>query len=362
MEMISAGILTNDMDMGQALAWAIARNTTGMKLQVFGGTGFAVSEMGKTDVLLTDLSLGGMEVNQIMNSNACIIYLTDDIDLEDVSSAVLYKYKNVRELLKDIYHIYSLASGRQFVADVEHETKIVSFVSERGGSGCTAASLAFAGELAKFRDKRVIHISLDQFPEDDVIFRKSDVEDDEGQEGYADERDTGLDESPGGAGGSAANKRNIKQYLYYILREGGDDAGKINMTGNTVQRGRVRTSSFLYSNEDGVWCFLSAPGENPILELDEEEYVKFIRRLTLDEEYDVLVIDCGSYITLQMIKSLQMSSRIVLVEDDRGENAGWRKFLGRITGDDLKSAIVPAQRGDFLAGTSFAQHLVYGII
>ena len=332
MEIIDIAVITEDKEYAAALAWAITRNTQGMEVRVFDGfksfneTSYEMAHdtqnlLRKTgnrrmfDVLMTDL--GEYEAERLMeiarnNEEApLILRLADRKSDESECENAVYKYKNVKEMIRDTYSLLSVKRGIQMISDAHHDMDVFCFASERGGCGCSKISLDFAGELVRSAGKKVIYITLDQFPEAWNI--EAEEEGDPAVPGDHLDRDQ--------------RERTLKQFIYHILY-------------NSQSKGYVSTGSYLREDNRGVDHFKVKKGLNPLLELDHDGYVRFLKKILSDGMHDSVVFDCGAQLTMQMIKTFELSRKIYIIRDHRGESAGWRDYVGRLMGNGMRKKVV----------------------
>lgn len=323
MEMINVAIVCKDKEYAGALAWAIVRNTEGMEVQTAGDFASLEQSGAQPDIVLvesgwfTELSaeeslFRGWQTNRPFAP--VVIYLTERKFDEDVRSRRLFKYKNIRQMTNELYDIYDEITGVSSVRDTCHRKDVFCFIAERGGSGCSSICNAFADEIAEAGSRRVLKISLDQFPDQ-----------------------TKNDNSPA----------NIKKYLYYILarkdayRKMPDGRDKNTVRGAEQKSGcNVSLRPFVTGDAAGADSFRQAAGPNPLLTLDEKEFIVFMKSIMRSSEYDTIVIDCGSQMTMQMIKAIQICKRVFFVKDGRPEKSGFRDCMAHIIEDkDIKKMI-----------------------
>ena len=323
MEMVNVAIVCKDKEYAGALAWAIVRNTRGMEVQT--ACDFDSLEQSGTwpDIVLAEsgwftersaeeLLFCGRQTSRLFAP--VVIYLTERKADEDVSSRRLFKYKNIRQMTNELYDIYDEIKGVSTVRDTGNRKDAFCFIAERGGSGCSCICNAFADELAEAGNRKVLKISLDQFPDQ-----------------------AENDNSPS----------NIKKYLYYILERKADDGKMPDGWDKTALREAKQNSScnislrpFVTGDAAGADSFRQAAGPNPLLTLDEKEFIVFMKSIMNSSEYDTIVIDCGSQVTMQMIKVIELCKRVFFVKDGRPEKTGFRDCMAHIIEDkDIKKMI-----------------------
>ena len=314
MEMVDIAIISRDREYAEALAWAIARNTRGMEIWVYDDPDHISSEIG-FDLLLTDMA--EEEISDTAKAknleDAEKVFLNEEISGVEYGRNMLFKYMNVRILIREMYKIRGIMPDGDMMSEDEIEKDVYCFASEYGGSGCTSAAAAFAGELGKYYGKKPLFISLDQFPEND----------DRSALNNTDENTDGIRED---------NVRSLKQFLYHILNEY-DHIHEKAWTKN-------KFTQYIYTDENDVMSFEYADDLNPLLVLSEKEFLKFFGMIMSNGRHDILVVDCGSQISMQMIRVMESAKRIFLIKDDRSGNKGFRKCLGKILREDIKSRMI----------------------
>jgi hypothetical protein len=109
-----------------------------------------------------------------------------------------------------------------------------------------------------------------------------------------------------------------------------------------TDNGNPSISIYLEEDENGVMFFKAGEGFNPLLELDEKEYMIFMKAVMEGSGHDMIVIDCGNQVSMQMIRSMELSKRVFLVKDGRPENKGWRKSVGHLMDEESRKKIILA--------------------
>lgn len=134
-------------------------------------------------------------------------------------------------------------------------------------------------------------------------------------------------------------QKSLKEYLYRLLKNKNSNNVLISENGSGNARSS-KISAYLQKDENGVMFFKAGEGVNPLLELDEKEYLFFMRSVMEAGGYDIIVIDCGNQVSMQMIRSMELSRRIFLVKDGRPENLNWRKCVGYLLDDENRRKVV----------------------
>lgn len=302
---INLAIISEEREYAEALAWAIVRNSKGTEVWVYDDPKHVDNDVS-FDVMLADVE-----------KNKLAAYVTKDGSRYAPVEIVLNKYGNVHDLLKKICEMCGrtdLIESGDTSEDVMVEKDVYCFVSERGGSGCSKLSRSFAQEQGMYHGKRVLYFSLDQFPEYRSGIIKGNLEIYPAEMGAPEVSET-----------QGTVRKSLKEYLYRLLKNDNSDPA---------------IGTYLEENENGVLFFRAGEGFNPLLELDKKEYMLFMKAVMEPDGYDMVVIDCGNQVSMQMIRSLELSRRVYLVKDGRPQNTGWRKCVGHLLDDDSRKKIV----------------------
>ena len=338
MGLINIAIVSEDKEYSSALAWAMVRNTKGIEIWVYDDPDLVDVDV-KFDVLLTDMTLSSSLAGSMV-----VAYLTEDrsgkrngIEESEEKTTVIYKYGNVNDIIRRLFEICGydpdgVIQGHAEGAG-EYEKELYCFAAERGGSGCSLAGRSFAEDLGKYYGRKVLFFSLDQFPDPAHSSGTSCISRSDGlhqtdssrqNDPFSEGDDHGEDEN-----GVSEKRKTLKQYLYHLLKNYRDDPGW-----------DADLMHYLQRDENNVFFFRQDNGLNPLLELNECQFDAFLKTVMEHGAHDTIVTDCGSQVTMQMIRAMEMSRRVFLVKDDRPENIGWRNCVGRLTDDEVRAKIV----------------------
>lgn len=302
MELINLAIITKDVEYGSALAWSIVRNTKGMEIWVYNDWGRMLRERRAIPIDLIAAEEAFIETS-FVNDHPEVepdLTLVEKASEEDKEDYIVYKYGSVKGLIDSLYLKYTQKTGREIVSDASHSCEVYTFVSEHGGSGCTRAAMSLAKEFSVYREKRTLFVSLSQFP-------GTPVADGDGK------------------------KKNIKQFLYQLICRA--DEGEYSAI-----------DSYIVTDENEVCHFIYPNSQNPLLELYEDGFLKFLKTIFSLGTFDALIIDAGDQIGMPMIRSMQASDLIYFVTDDREENRPWRRCMEGVIDGKTVSSIVPVRR------------------
>lgn len=186
----------------------------------------------------------------------------------------LLMYQSARGISEALKAAYGALTGRRLLRQGSGSMKIVGFFGAEGGAGCTSLALAFGQELRRFRGRRVLVLSLEEFPSTDRYF-------------------------PGGGpvGGLAR-----------MMGAGGAGDGSW----------RIAPMPYEAADENGVLTFQAPPGRNPLRELDPEDFLAFLESLGDSGRYDVLVADCGTGLDPVLLRMAVLADSAVLVAGEGG--------------------------------------------
>lgn len=301
MENIKVALITGDREYGKAMGLALVDVYRNFTVTLFQSAPVH-NELDDMDLVLTD-DYGDFEIQ------GKYIYLTEknsQIDKNyDDQYFCLYKYSNVRQLAGELLFIYSNLTGRRAAPIRNVNAKIVVFGAADGGIGCTSAAVAFAREMKRFHEKKVIYISLEEI---------------ESTSAYMEEFTEG---------------KSISDYLYYLFN--GKDEEKFPFI-----------ESYLLVDSLGVEAFAPSPGRNVMKSLSSEEMQFFVGAVLDTGGYDIMVIDAGTSLEKGILTCYEMANHIYMVSRDEMNSCKEEKFLEYIlfakndkVVDRIEKAVIP---------------------
>lgn len=244
------------------------------KLEIYSFTDLDVAintiAQNKIDVLLADENF---EVDRNVLSDRCALaYLVNSIDIESVrNEAAISKFQKADLIYKQVLNLYSENSsditGIHF--DENENTKIISFLSPAGGTGCTTAAVACACNFAS-KGKKTLFLSLETFGSSDVFFH-----------------------------GEGAN--DFSDVIYAIKSKKGNMSLKLEST--------------VKQDESGVYYYSATKTALDMQELKAAEIKKLLADLKLFGAYDYIILDFDFALDEETLDVLKESNRIVLVSD-----------------------------------------------
>ena len=246
----------------------------------------------------------GSEVSD--SYGGCVVYLTDRASQVNIdhgnSRYALYKYSRADAIAAAVYDIYAHLTGRQALLVKRNNVRLIAFASYCGGIGCTTICRAVSQELARFRGRRVMYISLEDVASASDFLPL--------QESYA----SGIIKTEG-------------EYLYRLL-------GK-----NTVPF----LEPYLMKDPFGVCSFAPTAGKNPMRELSDEEMQRLLASLMDSGTFDVVAVDLSTSLGEGAMTVCRAADRICLIakaEEPRMRENHYLRQLESNCGDDIANRIV----------------------
>jgi hypothetical protein len=210
--------------------------------------------------------------------------------------AELLMYQSARGISEGLKAVYGALTGRRLLRQGPASMKIIGFFGAEGGAGCTSLAQAFGQEMRRFRGRRVLVLSLEEFPSTDRFF------------------------PAGGPTGGLAR----------MLGSGPADNGSRPLT----------TTPFETADDNGVLSFQPPSGRNPLREMEPEDFLAFLESLADSGRYDVLVADCGAGLDPVLLRLAVLADRTVLVAGEGGHaRARVRRFC-----ETLEHRLAPGQQ------------------
>jgi hypothetical protein len=200
-----------------------------------------------------------------------MVYFTDEqmeekID-EDKKIFIVYKYQPSGRISKILKLAYSLYSEMEMLSQNCEEANIISVCSSTGGTGCTSVAMGLCMELSRFHQQRVLYLNLEEFESTGMFF-----------------------------GEDCGGLQNITGYLYRVVYEQG---GKI-----------PSVVGYLTQNEHDIYAFRPSRGRNPLRELNESEFVKFMNAVLKEGLFSHVIVDCGTGMDDAIISAMRLSSKV----------------------------------------------------
>jgi MinD-like ATPase involved in chromosome partitioning or flagellar assembly len=182
----------------------------------------------------------------------------------------LYKYENVKKIIRSLFIIYNVLTGKSVTAISDNNCKLIAVTSSYGGGGKTSISLGLAQEFVRFRGKKTLYVNY---------------EDCDGTWNYMDFQIEKKDDS-------------IGSYLYYL------------------NKGRnLDVSAFLKEDEYGVFYFKPSLGRNQLKGLCADDLCLFCNRLIETNMFEYIIFDCHACLDDSTLWLLKNSFRIIYLAE-----------------------------------------------
>lgn len=259
MEIIKVGIYHEDRIFARALAAALARESRTMQF-------IMVDDMAATKGL--DMILSSQE-----SENPIVVQLVTEQGLQQSESAPyrLYQYEESRRLIDDLLFIYFKMTDRVLEYRGNCRCRLITFVSDAGGSGTTLIAISAARMLYQIYGSRLLYLNLCPI-DDSKKYLKSDHSD------------------------------NLLKLLYYL------DTGRNFPLENFITRGEEMDyidTSIINACFDDI---------KPAL------MTQFLKKVDGMGKYDYFLIDIGCSLSRENKRILENSDLVVLVHNwQRGQ-------------------------------------------
>lgn len=241
----------------------------------------------------------GEEIGDSYGEN--IVYLTDRESLAKMDYAgsrfSLYRYNSAGTIVAEVFDIYAHLTGRQFPLVKRDDVKVYAFASCCGGVGCTTLTRSFCQEMARFRGKRVLCISLETV------------------------------ESAGDFIQAPVGIKTEGEFLYRLL-------GKST---------RPFLDSYLVRDDFGVCSFAPPKGRNPLGDLSGEDMRTLLAALMDSGRFDVITADLSTCLSDAAITVMDTAERICFVtktQEPGVREESYRNQLISSCGEDITHRII----------------------
>ena len=288
MEIINILLIGNDMEYCKALSESISKLSKEIMISLCENRNIYLMNTEKHQLII----LEGEKKCEIIPEGTIHILLVESknevcIDIEN-KIFHLYKYENVKELIRILYIIYNVITEKSVITISDNNCKMISVFSSYGGSGKTSVSLGLAQEFVRFRGKKMLYINYEEC---------------DGTWNYFDFQNENKFDS-------------IGNYLYFLNKEKYFDV-----------------NSFLKEDEYGVFFFKPSFGRNQLRGLCSEDLSFFINKLMETNLFDYIIFDCHTSLDESTLWLLKNSCHIVyLAENFKNINNGnlTRRDIGEI--------------------------------
>ena len=210
-----------------------------------------------------------------LGKNQSVIILCYDIYKE--GGEFIYKYNTLQNLMNKVIVNYENETGKKLIKRISNstKTKIVSVVSESGGTGSSVISMGICQNLAVQNKRKCLYISMGKIHQE-LLFIKS------------------------------TRQCNLRELLYNMFY------------GNPEFSTSIQNSMMITGG--GVLIFKTTTLKNKILELEEKQLSEFIEYLLRCELFDIIVFDVGNNMDEACKTVVKSSDKVVVTSREIGSN------------------------------------------
>ena len=304
MEIINILLIGNDMEYCKALCKSISELSEEIMITLCDKRNIDLLNSDNHSLLLIEGEKEGKNLQ--VNDNRVLLVESKKEAYIDIENKIfyLYKYENVKELIRTLFIIYSAQTGKSVATFSDNNCKLVSVFSSYGGGGKTSISLGLAQEFVRFRGKKILYINYEEC---------------DGTWNYMDFQSENKYDS-------------IGNYLYYL------------------NKGReLDLKAFLKEDVYGVSYFKPSLGRNQLKGLCTDDLCKFTNRLIETNQFEYIIFDCHTCLDDSTLWLLKNSCRIVyLAENIHNLNAdslnfkdiGVMKFIENKFNSSIKEKLI----------------------
>jgi cellulose biosynthesis protein BcsQ len=270
MEIINVLLVGKDMEYCKALTESITKLSNEIMISLCDAKDISMIDMDKQQLIL----LEGEKIGEEFFDDKKFVLMVESkneacLNIENKVFR-LYKYENVKELVRIIYIIFNAITEKSIITISDNNCKLISVFSSFGGSGKTSVSLGLAQELVRFRGKKTLYINYEEC---------------DGTWNYFDFQSENIFDS-------------IGNYLYYLNKGKPFDA-----------------NVFLKEDEYGVNYFKPNLGRNQLRELLQKDLLLFINNLKETNLFDYIIFDCLACLDDSTLWLLKNSSNIIYLAE-----------------------------------------------
>ena len=210
-----------------------------------------------------------------LGKNQSVIILCYDIYKE--GGEFIYKYNTLQNLMNKVIVNYENETGKKLIKRISNstKTKIVSVVSESGGTGSSVISMGICQNLAVQNKRKCLYISMGKIHQE-LLFIKS------------------------------TRQCNLRELLYNMFY------------GNPEFSTSIQNSMMITGG--GVLIFKTTTLKNKILELEEKQLSEFIEYLLRCELFDIIVFDVGNNMDEACKIVVKSSDKVIVTSREIGSN------------------------------------------
>lgn len=271
MRTIQLCLAMNETDYGMSLARSL--------IQISRFFYIGDQPMESYDLILTD--------DLSMSADKMVFFTDEQADeIVDINRKIfiIYKYQHAGQISKILNLAHSLFSETELISEHCEAATIISVCASAGGVGCTSIAMGLCLELAKFQGQRVLYLCLEEFESTTMFFP-----------------------------GAGMETPNIVGYLYRLLKGSQDKNPSV--------------TGYLLQNEFAVFAFRPSPGRNPLRELNESDFIKFINAVLGEGIFSHVIVDCSNGMDEAISAAMKLSSKVCHVAADSVYHLRMQSYL-----------------------------------
>ncbi|MBK5245793.1 MAG: hypothetical protein JJE49_00815 [Peptostreptococcaceae bacterium] len=271
MEIINILLIGNDMEYCKALSESISELSKEIMITLYDKRNMNLENIDHNSILVVEEE---KDCKKIQGNDYQILLVESNKEAcMDIENRIfrLYKYENVKELIRSLFIIYNVFTGKSITAISDNNCKLIAVTSSYGGGGKTSVSLGLAQEFVRFRGKKTLYINY---------------EDCDGTWNYMDFQRGKMEDS-------------IGSYLYYLNKGRSFDF-----------------NAFLKEDEYGVFYFKPSLGRNQLKALSAEDLCLFCNKLIETNMFEYIIFDCHACLDDSTLWLLKNSFRIIYLAEE----------------------------------------------
>ena len=305
MKTIKIEIVSDDRNYADALARSLSHISGIYSVSIRDCNEFLVQWRKKGSALRKEMDIilwDGVEGEKICSDNIIWIREKEDIPTDSALTGgfSIFRYDTASMIHRRLIDIYRKLTGQSLPEGGSGDTRVLSFLSWQGGSGCSTVCCAVGQELTRFYGKRILILSLDSA-------------------GY---------QPPGVQVYDSAFS--VDAFLYRLFHRPDD----------------MNMEQFILQDAYGVFHMVPSLGRNPLQDLSKEEAGAVMKRLMQAGSFDGVLIDGGNSTSDGAGAFIAFAEKICSVErrPQRPREKRYMSWLGNII--DGSVPILPVKSGD----------------
>ena len=252
-----------------------------------------IGKRDQYDFILTDSTSSDKLRQTFPMSFIWVLAETDTVvqDSSDGRIKVLYRYGPVSRLLALLREEYALTADKHWLAQPRNDdgARLICCFGLSGGCGASSVAIGLGREFAAYREKRTLYLSFEWIESNPYSMQR-------------------YNEYKSG---------DISRFLYTLFRK-------------KPMNHDLLLESYLHRDRYGLERFYPSAGLNDILLLPDNEFEFFIKTLTENAAFDLIVFDLGNQHDDRHRLIASMSDSVILVESGLCTNGKTDKSLALI--------------------------------